>query len=437
MHLEGTVLASLFGADGAKAFMGAYWPERYYVVHGPPVRLPEWMRTPQLESLEALADRYTGQIAFGKGAKDARTLTAEGNPTLLFKLGFTVYLADIAACLTGGDEGLRALERALGLPSGCSKVGAFASPPGDGVSWHFDGEDVISVQLQGKKTFRIAPMRGIPYPVGPQFGPGMLPAETLYMQAGEGFPAPHEHEAQTQCMTPGSVLFLPRGTWHTSVADEDSLSISIGLRPPPLLDHVLPLIRALLLQDAAWRRPLYGVGFADERRDDALAQAQAVIARLPQTLSQLSAEELRPTLPMGVSDNSGEQRLRFQQVPMSTLRVTKDTSPTKISEAHMGATQHASALTPGKRGIDYVHLRVTAWDTEWRERVSLDTVVPGHLAKPLAWLADSRAAFSIQDFAGAFSDLSDPDRRQLLTLLCKAGYLKALRFPLLRTKERK
>ena len=54
-------------------------------------------------------------------------------------------------------------------------------------------------------------------------------------------------------MAPGSVLFLPRGTWHYTQAGEPSLSISIVLDPPAAL-------RCLLDQLRLRARPLGSLG---------------------------------------------------------------------------------------------------------------------------------------------------------------------------------
>lgn len=92
---------------------------------------------------------------------------------------------------------------------------------------------------------------GLTYPLGRQFGPVMLPDEELYPQAGAGFPAPAQAAFERVDMALGSVLFLPRGTWHRSEALEDSFSLSIGTRALAALDCVLAQLRSLLLQDSA------------------------------------------------------------------------------------------------------------------------------------------------------------------------------------------
>jgi hypothetical protein len=399
-----TLLAALFGKEGSETFLADHWPERWFHAHGSSTGLPAILRSPELRSLDVLAQRYAGTIAFGRGSVDARTMSADTHAGNLFKLGFTVYLADIAALLPSGPNWLAALERELGVTVGCSKIGAFASPRGDGLPCHFDAEDVISVQLSGSKIFEVAKVDDLRFPVGRQFGPGMLPADDLYPQASEGFPRPEGLEFEQIRMEPGSVLFMPRGTWHRSHAESDSWSISIGLRPPVALDYLLHQLRLLLLQEPEWRRPLYGVAYPDARRNVELQRIGDLLNELPSVLAQLSPTDLAPP----VSDNShrqAEQRREFLPIPMSEIRF---------------------AAANGR-----LQLTVSAWDHDWIERATLQTEVPLELEPALEWLAKRRAAFGAAEFTRSFPANSAENLDQLLDLLCKSKYLRRLWYPLL------
>ncbi len=397
-----TALSCLFGQSAGRTFAEEYWPNRCFSAHGALARLPEILRGPELGSLDALARRYSGPVAFGR-APDTRTISANAHAGNLFKLGFTVYLYDIAAALPGAAAWLAALERELGVVPGCTKIGASASPRGDGLPCHFDGEDVISVQLSGCKTFEVARMEEIPHPVGRQFGPGMLPSDELYPQAGGGFPSPDGLTFQRIGMEPGSALFMPRGTWHRSRADTDSFSISIGIRAPPAMDVLLRQLHSVLLQDPRWRRPLYGVAHADARREVALQRLDHLLEALPGMLARLSAADfVPPSLPGGgtLSESS-----RLQRVPMSVVRFTREERRLRLT--------------------------VTAWDHDWIERVTLRTEVPEHLESALGWLAAEDSAFGVSDLTRLFPSVPRDDLSQLLELLRKSGYLRQLWFPVL------
>jgi hypothetical protein len=240
--------------------------------------------------------------------------------------------------------------------------------------------------------------------MGRQFGPNMLPGDELYPQASGGFPQPAGLKFERFQMDPGSVLFIPRGTWHTSHADSDSFSISVGIRAPAGVDYLLHQLRSLLLQDPEWRRPLYGAVYPDARRNAELRRIDGLLAALPAVLARLSAVDVAPAAPE--TDLGIEQSARFQKVPMSAIRV-----------------EHAEG---GLR------LTVTAWDHDWIERTTLQTEVPRPLETALQWLSEKQAAFDTAEFRQIFSSIPQADLWQLLDLLCKSGYLRRLWFPLLK-----
>jgi hypothetical protein len=364
-----TALQSLLGMEGAASFLAGPWPQRHLAVHRDLATLPALLRTGELASLDALAARYRGPVVFGRGALDARTASADEHAGKLFRLGLSVYLADLGAQVPGGD----------------------------GVACHFDADDVISIQLKGRKVFHLAPVADLPYPLGRQFGPGMLPGEELYAQASAGFPDPAHAQFERIEMAAGSVLFMPRGTWHRTEALDDSFSVSIGIRAPAALERVLGQMRELLLQDPRWRRPLYEAYRPGRNGDDLVGQADALLGELPGVIRQLSGLDLvRPEL-------AAARRERYQRVPMARLE-------------HLPRT-------------DRLRLKVWARDEAWNEHTTLDTEAPGRLAPALDWLKERCAAFDVQDLGRHCPALAEGDRRQLLELLAQAGYLRRLSYP--------
>ncbi len=109
MNVESALLP-LFGQLGTTDFLESYWPDRHFAVHGPLGRLPEFLKSPELRSLDALARIYRGPVTFGRGAVDPRTQTAKVCAHQLYEQGFSVYLSDIAA-IPGGPAWITALEQ--------------------------------------------------------------------------------------------------------------------------------------------------------------------------------------------------------------------------------------------------------------------------------------------------------------------------------------
>jgi len=307
------ILSALVDPIGAGEFLSQFWPDEAFVSHGPLARLPAAVRHPALASFAALAARYEGRILFGRGRKGPRAIPVQNvAATDLYEMGLSLYLPDIEPIVPDATPLLRSLERALGLAAGEARITAWASPEADGIACHLDPEEVFSIQLVGTKRFHVAEPAAMPSPVGVQYAAGAPPDDIHYPQAPNGFPEPDNGQFSTLLMEPGSVMFLPRGHWHWTEADTDSLSVSIVLSPAAPVDHLLSRLRPLLLQDPRWRRPSYGPG------DD--ARLRALLDELPRIARRLTPADLGDR-----HSHASDELPRFQAVPGAGLDAAGET----------------------------------------------------------------------------------------------------------------
>lgn len=380
---ESSLLSALFAS-------AAFDPTQIQAAHGDVQRLPQVLRHPVLEQISRFAEAYRGPLSFGRGLRSPRTFDAQGDAAGLLRLGLTVFFQDLSATLPGALAFLRRFEQELRAPPGSARLSAFASAEDDGVSCHYDAEEVLSVQLIGRKRFFTAPMIQIEQPHGAQYGPGMPVQEGLYAQAGNGFPDASDVQWQVTEMRPGSVMWLPRGTWHRTEALEPSLALSIVIRPPLLLDMLSAWLQPLLVSDLAWRQPLYGI--------PATEQLQPMLDRLAQRLGCAAPEVL------AWQDGGASRWQRWLVVPTSRLEATQ------VSER--------------------LRLQVYALDQQWCHRQTLDTEVPAHLAASLQWLCTQGQAFDLQALCLNAGNAPSGDVLQLLELLVKSHYLRRITLPL-------
>ncbi len=276
------VLAGLVQPLSVPEFLEAHWPTTPLAVHGPRSRLPAPLNAPCFDTPAAFLSTYRGRVLFGRGSRGPRAaLSADADPAALYAMGLTLYLPDVEPLLPESSAFLRALEADLGLPAHCARFTAWASPETDGAACHFDAEDVFSIQLAGRKRFSVIERPALRHAMGSQFGPGIAPPPELVHQVGSRLPEPDEAEFIDIPMEPGSVLYLPRGHWHRTVAEADSLSVTVAIAAPTLLDGLLVQLRDTLLGDERWRRPVGGLpGTAKAERAALLAELPALVARL-------------------------------------------------------------------------------------------------------------------------------------------------------------
>ena len=401
------ILTALLTPGTVDKFLNEYWPRRAYVVHGDPARFPPALQAPELNGVQALAKCYQGNMAFTQGRKSDKMIQIKKvDPRILFDMGLTLSFEDVAPYVPGAVEFLRGLERELGLNEGSMAMSAFASPHQEGLGSHYDAQDVISIQLRGTKRFHYAPVREVTMPYGAQYNPGQRPFDELYAQAQNGFPDDKDVKFETAEMKPGTVLFLPRATWHYTEADEPSLSLSIVVRPPTLVDCAVEQLRWLMLQDSAWRQPLYGATASGPRHEDLRAHVARLIERLPALVSCLAPEDLIAT-PLPVSKRLDQISLttRFQRIPDAVLEVDPNPSP---------------------RGLAVVGIRLGQSDID--AEIAARWELPAELLAIFRWVDAQRKPFTGADLQAAFPKLSAEETKLTLANLTRAQFIKMFWF---------
>jgi len=407
-----TVLELFIAPLTTEQFFAEYWPERVYASHGDLDRLPGMFRSPVLRDIETLSGHYHGRVLFTRGRQSPFMVPAEnGCPKTLFNMGLTVYLDNIQPCLPKSPVVLRALERNLGIPPETARIGAFASPPGDGAACHYDTEDVISIQLTGSKAFHVAPVEEVRYPVGMQYSPGSAPDTDLYPQVAGRFP--DWKHAKFECieMRPGSVLFMPRGTWHRTEADEPSLSITIAMRPPSAAEVILENVRWLLLQDASWRKPLYGAYGETAQKQAAMEAAGQLLERFPEHLQSLSTRSLELAL------MPEDQRL--EHIDVDSRFVSLPNASVQVGD-----------VTLGKEG-ELIKMSILVKDDEAGDRVTVSMDIHPQAVVVFEWLASRAAPFCVDDLQQQFSQFPGDQHLAMLHAAASAELIRMLWYPLL------
>jgi ribosomal protein L16 Arg81 hydroxylase len=410
MNAEPEVLKALLGAESLGEFLSDYWPGRLFVARGDLQRLPPALLHEELNHFDSLSRRYKGVVSFFGDAKSAHMVPVEGvEAGAPYRCGLSVYLTDVGPYFPEVHRMVRDLERELGVNEGCARAGVFASPPGGGISCHYDSVDVISVQLRGTKKFDVAPVAGLRNPSGFQFVPGSRPIDDLYPQAGEGFPDWETTEFQTVEMTPGTVLYMPRGHWHRTESQDDSIAVSIGIEAPSAAECVLEQLRLLLLQDPEWRTPLYGAWGAGSMRAAAIEKGAALMATLPGLAASLDPEYLAmPKL--------SEQ----QRIAQTTVRSWVQRTPNSwliLTDPPADSVEEDSLLA-----------QVEINDRSYK-RIATEIEMPARCAPILRWIDEQRGSFQVSEVIAKFPELTAKQHVELIQSLAAGGLLKVLWFP--------
>ncbi|MGZ5278798.1 MAG: JmjC domain-containing protein [Pseudobdellovibrionaceae bacterium] len=289
-------LEALIAPHKVEDFLEQAWPQEPFVVHGLSSTVRELTEIPFLQSLDALIKSWPNPIqvhlpdvsdessAIHATAQDARKLFSN-RMALLFNNVHT-----ISPVLT---EWLQALGRDLGLPtSTVARCMAYATPSGKGTAAHFDQNINFVLQLQGTKKWWIAPNYHVEnpterYTIGQELDP-----ELASYVAGE-MPKEMPKDRQEIVLKPGSMLFVPRGFWHSTEAEGEALALNFTFSQPTWIDLLVLALRSRLSLSPEWRELADGVTSKDsERRLLAQQTFDILLQDLVQDLPNWRAEDI-------------------------------------------------------------------------------------------------------------------------------------------------
>lgn len=215
----------------------------------------------RLETMQSVHSWNVAELLRSPGVKpvawfndiDGGHLTAEVSNEAARKLyrgGITLYLQEVPELVPIGDE----IARALKVPRHNIVCALFCNQRGARTRAHFDAVDTLTLQLKGSKRWRLAPNELAPHPTD-SWGTldGSEKKAELWQYGHDELPATMPAGAEEFLLEPGAMLNVPRGFWHETESDEESVSLHMHRVPLPWADAVLVSLRALLLRDPTWR----------------------------------------------------------------------------------------------------------------------------------------------------------------------------------------
>ncbi|MEO8704715.1 MAG: cupin domain-containing protein [Kofleriaceae bacterium] len=226
------------------------------VVHGANAHVAELVGIPFLASLDALLRSWPDDIeahlpdvadessSVTASPRDARKLFANGMGLLFNEV--QRYAPELGPWLDAirADLGLSALTQQRCL--------VYATPAGGGTSPHFDQNVNFVLQLHGTKTWSLAPNTNVAHPLTRHAIGQPVDAE-LQSYARLPMPAALPGDHIEIVLEPGSLLYVPRGVWHSTHASSDALSLNFTFSPPSWIDLFTAALRSRLALSTAWR----------------------------------------------------------------------------------------------------------------------------------------------------------------------------------------
>jgi len=249
-------LEALIGPLSRTEFLDHYLNNTPVVTHGLLGHLTELTELPFLESLDHLLDFWPTQVtAYLEGIADeenskkvstdeARKLFQEGRGLCFDDANnFSPLLGQWAEDIRA-DLGLSALTYSRSL--------IYAIKKGRGTAPHFDQNINFVIQISGTKKWWIAPNKHVDNPLTRHtIGIDIDPELSTY--AKDRMPESFPDDGTEFILRPGSVLFVPRGSWHMTEAISDAVSLNFTFTAPCWIDILTTALRGRLAQSRDWR----------------------------------------------------------------------------------------------------------------------------------------------------------------------------------------
>lgn len=378
-------LALLLG-NKREEFLRRCWPDKPFVYHGPIERLRRLTRLDALRSvpglLAARASCYQDMIVFS-GDEFAKYMPPR-EAVHFYQRGDIVSCADLQTTIPELRTVLSEMAIDLKEPPQHFSCGMFGSCGTRGASMHYDSVLNFNLQLRGEKVWRLAPNRHVENPMHACYNKDAHAPRYARLPLPEAMPP----DAMTFRAKPGTIVYIPRGYWHETEPDGDSLAITFDLNPPTWRGRVLHELARQLEGHAAWRAFPMALTGGREDRGALVRQLEPLLAQLCELVGALQPEAL-------VDAPISARRYRWPGGTPGTL----------IASTRRGRTEH--------------RLRVTRTDGVREIAIAAD------LLPVVRWLCARDAVWSIEQARAACPTLGVRYVDALLAELAAQGFLEA------------
>lgn len=289
-------LAALLSPATVKNFLRNAWPTEPFVTHGPSSRLKGLADVPELASVESLAalpcrallaqSQRLDQQRFGNIEVPAAVAPA------LLRAGVTLYFCEPELPSRSLWRWVEAIERDLGIAAGTIRPSVFCSPQGHGARMHFDATESFVVQVKGRKVWTIARNEAIAFPPVNYLEGEPLPEELASLAEG---PLHAPKQRQRVVLEPGSVMYLPRGWWHSTETLEPSVHVDLLTALPTWADAMRPLVDSIFNEHRHWRTPMVAWEYAEAMGERLITDLSDAIAAWKQPAKPRRAAARRAT----------------------------------------------------------------------------------------------------------------------------------------------
>ena len=265
-------LAALIHPYTADEFFTLYENNQPFIVHNLADQIKALTDLPFLASLEAMLASWPSAIqAHLPDVRDEASSidTNFKDAKKLFNNGMGLLFNDVQNISPVLQEWLAEIRIDLGLSAlTYGRCMVYATPDNKGTAPHFDQNINFVLQIHGTKKWWLAPNQHVDNPLT-RHTMGLPTDSELMSYIDAPMPTEMSKDAISFELKPGSLLFVPRGSWHSTEAEGDALSLNFTFTAPTWIDLFTATLRSRLALSPEWRETAHITG--EEKFDSLLA----------------------------------------------------------------------------------------------------------------------------------------------------------------------
>lgn len=251
------VLEALIHPRSKSEFTQSYESNTPFIVHGLRETIQELTELPFLQSLDNLLALWSHNVEvhlpeLSDEASAIQTSVVEAKK--MFEKGLGLLFNDANKISPVLSQWLNALRLDMGLSVmtyGRNLI--YATKSGKGTAPHFDQNMNFVLQVHGTKKWRVAANQNVENPLT-RHTMGLPMDVELAGYARGPMPSKMPSDATEFVLETGSMLFVPRGSWHCTEAITDALSLNFTFSAPTWIDIFSAALRSRLSHSPEWRQ---------------------------------------------------------------------------------------------------------------------------------------------------------------------------------------
>lgn len=241
-------------------FLYAFKESKPFVVDHEADALKVLRDLPFLESLDSLLKIWTSevQVHLPDLRDEASAIDIPASEAKkFFDEGMGLLFNDVNRISPLLQDWLEQVKTDLGISSQAyGRCLIYATPDGRGTAAHFDQNINFVLQIKGTKKWVLADNSSVANPMD-RFTMGLPVDPEMMSYLTEPMPETMPQNTISFNLKPGSLLFVPRGVWHSTEAEGDALALNFTFTAPTWTDLLLGALRSRLVLSPDWRETAF------------------------------------------------------------------------------------------------------------------------------------------------------------------------------------